>query len=43
MELSFIGFNGQGITSFVVESSDLIHWTNPPPVMGFGKKGEFDH
>ncbi|MDR2763723.1 MAG: hypothetical protein LBB90_01680 [Tannerella sp.] len=41
--MSFIGFNGKGYNSFVVESRDLIHWTNPRLAMGFGKEGEFDH
>jgi predicted GH43/DUF377 family glycosyl hydrolase len=41
--MSFIGFNGKGYNSFVVESSDLIHWTNPRLAMGFGKENEFDH
>jgi hypothetical protein len=40
--MSFIGFN-KGYNSFVVESNDLIHWTNPKIAMGFGKEGEFDH
>jgi predicted GH43/DUF377 family glycosyl hydrolase len=41
--MTFIGFNGQGYNSFVVESSDLIHWKNPRLAMGFGAKGEFDY
>ncbi|MDR1224904.1 MAG: hypothetical protein LBL07_18800 [Tannerella sp.] len=41
--MSFIGFNGKGYNSFVAESSDLVHWTNPKLAMGFGKEGEFDH
>jgi predicted GH43/DUF377 family glycosyl hydrolase len=41
--MSFIGFNGKGYNSFVVESDDLIHWKNPQLAMGFGKEGEFDH
>jgi predicted GH43/DUF377 family glycosyl hydrolase len=41
--MSLIGFNGKGYNSFVVESRDLIHWTNPRLAMGFGKEGEFDH
>jgi beta-xylosidase len=36
------GFNGQGYNSFVVESVDLVHWTNPRLAMGFGTAGEFD-
>jgi hypothetical protein len=40
--MSFIGFN-KGYNSFVVESNDLIHWTNPKTAMGFGKEGEFDY
>jgi hypothetical protein len=40
--MSFIAFNGQGYNSFVTESTDLLHWTNPRLAMGFGKKGEFD-
>lgn len=41
--LSFIGFDGQGYSSFVVESADLVHWTNPRLAMGFGPTNEFDH
>jgi predicted GH43/DUF377 family glycosyl hydrolase len=41
--MSFIGFNGKGYNSFVAESTDLVHWTNPRLAMGFGKEGEFDH
>ncbi|MDR1518292.1 MAG: hypothetical protein LBS52_09470 [Dysgonamonadaceae bacterium] len=41
--MSFIGFNGKGYNSFVAESTDLIHWTNPRLAMGFGREGEFDH
>jgi beta-xylosidase len=40
--MSFIGFNGQGYNSFVCESADLVHWTNPRLAMGFGRQGEFD-
>jgi beta-xylosidase len=40
--MSFIAFNGQGYNSFVAESSDLVHWTNPRLAMGFGPSGEFD-
>lgn len=41
--LSFIGFNGEGYNSFVAESTDLVHWTNPRLAMGFGPTNEFDH
>lgn len=41
--MSFIAFNGQGYNSFVVESTDLVRWTNPRLAMGFGPPGEFDH
>jgi predicted GH43/DUF377 family glycosyl hydrolase len=41
--MSFIGFNGKGYNSFVVESDDLIRWKNPQLAMGFGKEGEFDY
>ena len=41
--MSFIGFNGKGYNSFVVESCDLINWSNPKLAMGFGRKGEFDY
>jgi predicted GH43/DUF377 family glycosyl hydrolase len=41
--MSFIGFNGKGYNSFVAESRDLVHWTNPRLAMGFGAEGEFDH
>ncbi len=40
--MSFIGFNGQGYNSFVVESTDLVHWSNARLAMGFGPEGEFD-
>ena len=40
--MSYIAFNGQGYNSFVVESTDLVKWTNPRLAMGFGKQGEFD-
>ena len=40
--MSFIGFNGQGYNSFVCESTDLVHWTDPRLAMGFGRQGEFD-
>lgn len=40
--MSFIGFNGKGYNSFSVESTDLLHWTNPRQAMGFGREGEFD-
>jgi len=41
--MSFIAFNGEGYNSFVAESTDLIHWTNPRLAMGFGPPNEFDH
>lgn len=41
--MSFIGFNGQGYNSFVVESKNLVEWTNPHLSMGFGQEGEFDY
>ena len=41
--MSIIGFNGQGYNSFVLESTDLVRWTNPQLAMGFGTKGEFDY
>jgi len=41
--MSFIAFNGVGYNSFVAESTDLIHWSNPRLAMGFGPPGEFDH
>jgi beta-xylosidase len=41
--MSFIGFNGRGYNSFVVESTDLINWINPRLAMGFGPPNEFDH
>ncbi|MDR1887004.1 MAG: hypothetical protein LBQ70_03730, partial [Prevotellaceae bacterium] len=41
--MSFIGFNGRGYNSFVVESDDLIHWKNPKVAMGFGAEGQFDY
>jgi hypothetical protein len=41
--MSFIGFNGKGYNSFVVESTNLVQWTNPRLAMGFGPPNEFDH
>jgi hypothetical protein len=41
--MSFIGFDGQGYNSFVVESTNLLRWTNPRLAMGFGPPNEFDH
>ncbi len=41
--MSFIAFNGQGYNSFVTQSDDLLHWTQPRLAMGFGRKGEFDY
>ena len=41
--MSFIAFNGHGYNSFVTESADLLHWTNPRLAMGFGPTNEFDH
>ncbi|MDR2863428.1 MAG: hypothetical protein LBV54_06105 [Puniceicoccales bacterium] len=40
--MAFIGFNGKGYNSFVVESDDLIHWKNPRLALGFGPEGAFD-
>jgi hypothetical protein len=41
--MSFVAFNGNGYNSFVVESADLVHWTNPRLAMGFGQPGQFDY
>jgi len=41
--MSFIAFNGQGYNSFVVESTDLVRWTDPRLAMGFGPPNEFDY
>jgi hypothetical protein len=41
--MSFIGFNGEGYSSFVVESTNLVQWTRPRLAMGFGPTNEFDH
>jgi beta-xylosidase len=41
--MSFIAFNGQGYNSFVVDSTNLVQWTNPRLAMGFGEKGGFDY
>lgn len=41
--MSFIAFDGKGYNSFVSESTDLIHWTNPRLAMGYGPEGEFDY
>src|ERR1019366_8989018 len=40
--MSFIAFSGQGYNSFVAESTDLVHWSNPRLAMGFGPTNEFD-
>jgi len=40
--MSFIAFNGEGYNSFVVESTNLLNWTNPRLAMGFGPTDEFD-
>ena len=40
--MSFIAFSGQGYNSFVAESTDLVHWSNPRLAMGFGPMNEFD-
>jgi hypothetical protein len=41
--MSFIGFNGHGYNSFVVESTNLLQWGHPRLAMGFGPSNEFDH
>lgn len=41
--MSFIAFDGKGYNSFVAESADLLHWSNPRLAMGFGPPNEFDH
>jgi len=41
--LSFVGFNGDGYKTFVAESEDLVHWSDPRLAMGFGEEGAFDH
>ena len=41
--MSFIAFNGKGYNSFVVDSDDLVDWTEPRLAMGFGPEGSFDH
>jgi beta-xylosidase len=41
--MSFIGFDGQGYNSFVVQSEDLVSWHSAQTAMGFGKDGAFDH
>jgi len=40
--MSFIAFNGRGYNSFVAESTNLVHWSNPRLAMGFGPANEFD-
>jgi predicted GH43/DUF377 family glycosyl hydrolase len=40
--MSFIAFDGKGYNSFVAESRDLLHWTDPKLAMGYGPPGEFD-
>lgn len=41
--MSFIGYDGRGYQSFVVESDDLVDWRAPRLALGFGPEGEFDH
>ena len=41
--MSFIAFNGKGYNSFVEQSTDLLHWSNPQLAMGFGQSGQFDY
>ena len=41
--MTFIGFNGTGYQSFVVQSEDLVRWGNARLAMGFGPEGDFDH
>ncbi len=41
--MSFIGFDGRGYQSYIAESTDLVHWTQPRLAMGFGEAGSFDH
>ena len=41
--MSFIAFNGRGYNSFVAESMDLVHWSNPRLAMGFGPPNGFDY
>ena len=41
--MSFIAFNGKGYNSFVEQSTDLLHWSNPQLAMGFGQPGQFDY
>jgi Glycosyl hydrolases family 32 N-terminal domain len=41
--MSFIAFDRHGYNSFVVESTNLLHWTNPRLAMGFGPTNEFDN
>ena len=40
--MSFIGFNGKGCNSFVAESTNLVTWTRPRLVVGFGPTNRFD-
>jgi hypothetical protein len=37
------GIERQGDNRFVVESANLVQWTNPRREMGFGPANEFDH
>ncbi len=41
--MSFIAFNGKGYNSFVAQSADLVHWSDPRLAMGFGERGDFDY
>ncbi len=41
--MSFIGFDGRGYRSFIAQSDDLVHWTQPRLAMDYGPEGAFDH
>ena len=41
--MSFIGFDGEGYQSFIVESDDLVYWTHPRLAFGYGPIDAFDH
>ena len=41
--MSFIGFDGDGYQSFIVESDDLVYWVHPRLAFGYGPKDAFDY
>ncbi|MDQ8198033.1 hypothetical protein QEH56_07735 [Pelagicoccus enzymogenes] len=40
--MSFLGYDGRGYQSFIVDSEDLVNWRNIRLAMSYGPEGEFD-